>query len=70
MRKSAHKNVEQEKGQAISRPPSGELTCTEGQVEDLLSAGESTEEERIWPPTPTERKLLPRNAVGAVRKRE
>ena len=70
MRKSAHKNVEQGNGQGISRPPSGELTCTEGQVEDLLSAGESTEEERIWPPTPTERKLLPRNAVGAVRKRE
>lgn len=70
MRKSAHKNVKQEKGQAISRPPSGELTCTEGQVEDLLSAGESTEEERLWTATPTERKALPRNAVGAGRKRE
>lgn len=70
MRKPAHKNVVQGNGRAMSRPPSGELTCTEGQVEDLLSAGESTEEELIWPPTPTERKPLPRNAVGAVRKRE
>ena len=25
--------------------PPGELTCSEGQVEDLLSKGESTEEE-------------------------
>lgn len=61
MRKSANKNVVQGKRQALSYPPSGELTCTEGQVEDLLSAGESTEEERIWPSTPTERKPLPHN---------
>jgi hypothetical protein len=27
--------------------PPGELTCSEGQVEDLLSKGESTEEENI-----------------------
>jgi hypothetical protein len=70
MRKSANKNVVQGKDQALSCPPPGELTCSEGQVEDLLSAGESTEEERIAPPTPTERKPLPRNAVAAVRKRD
>ena len=50
-RKSA-KNVSPGKGHAFSRPPSGGLTCTEGQVDDVLSAGESTEEER-WP-LPTE----------------
>ena len=26
-------------------PPAGELTCSEGQVEDLLAEGESTESE-------------------------
>lgn len=26
-------------------PPAGELTCSEGQVEDLLAEGESTEAE-------------------------
>jgi hypothetical protein len=30
--------------------PAGELTCSEAQVEDVFSAGESTEEERIDPP--------------------
>jgi len=49
MRKSA-KTVAQEKQSRLSRPPSGELTCSEAQVEDMLSAGESTEEERIDPP--------------------
>jgi len=48
-RKSA-KNVS--KGHALSRPSSGGLTCTESQLDDVLSAGESTEEER-WP-LPTE----------------
>ena len=49
-RKSA-KNVSQGKGHALPRPPSGGLTCSEWQVDDVLSAGESTEEER---PLPTE----------------
>ena len=48
IRKSA-KNVSPRKGHALSRPPSGGLTCSEPQVEDILSAGESTEEERIYP---------------------
>lgn len=30
---------------AVSRPLDGELTCTEGQVEDLLAEGETTESE-------------------------
>jgi hypothetical protein len=50
-RKSA-KNVSPGKGHEFSRPPSGGLTCTERQVDDVLSAGESTEEERR--PLPTE----------------
>ena len=45
-------NISPRKGHALSRPPSGGLTCTERQVDDVLSAGESTEEER-WP-LPTE----------------
>ena len=58
MRKSAKKNAAQGKVDAPSRPPGGELTCSEGQVEDLFSAGESTEEERISPPKPREQKPL------------
>ena len=42
-------NVSPRKGHALSRPPSGGLTCSERQVEDMFSAGESTEEERIYP---------------------
>jgi hypothetical protein len=38
-------NVSPRKGHALSRPPSGGLTCSEWQVEDMFSAGESTEEE-------------------------
>lgn len=45
---------------ARSAPRSGELTCSEGQVEEMLSVGESTEEEeRISPPKPSEQKTLP-----------
>jgi hypothetical protein len=44
MRKKPAKNVLQ-KGHAVSRPPSGGLTCTESQLDDVFSAGESTEEE-------------------------
>jgi hypothetical protein len=47
MRKPA-KNAVQEKHNAVPRQPSLELTCSESQVEDLLSAGESTEEERNY----------------------
>jgi len=50
MRKSS-KNVSQGKGHALSRPPSGGLTCSEWQVEDILSVGESTEEEERHLPT-------------------
>ena len=31
-------------------PPAGELTCSEGQVEDLLAEGESTESEETDDP--------------------
>lgn len=30
----------------VSVPPPDELTCSEGQIEDLLSRGESTEDDR------------------------
>jgi hypothetical protein len=67
MRNPAKKNVAQ--GKSHARPPFGELTCSEGQVEDMLSAGESTEEERISPPKPIEHKPLPHNTLVAIRKR-
>lgn len=35
------------KGRALPGPRAGGLTCTERQVDDVLSAGESTDEERI-----------------------
>jgi hypothetical protein len=38
--------VAQGKGHALRRSRSGGLTCSESQVDDVLSAGESTEEER------------------------
>lgn len=47
----AVKHDGQGKGRVLKRPQSGELTCSEGQVEDMLSAGESTEEEPIRPPS-------------------
>jgi hypothetical protein len=46
MRGKSAKNVSRRKGHAFSRPPSGGLTCTESQLDDVLSAGESTEEKR------------------------
>ena len=42
-------NVSPRKGHALSRPPSGGLTCSEWQVDDVFSAGESTEEQCIYP---------------------
>jgi hypothetical protein len=53
-RKSAKaKTVPQGKGHALSRPSSGGLTCTELQLDDVLSSGESTEAERGSLPTET-----------------
>lgn len=50
MRKS-RKTVAQAKRNGAPPQPAGELTCSEAQVEDVFSAGESTEEEeRIDPP--------------------
>ena len=46
MTRKSTKNVSQGKGYALSRPRSGGLTCSEWQVDDVLSAGESTEEEQ------------------------
>ena len=43
------KRVSHGKGYALSHPRSGELTCSEWQVDDVLSAGESTQEERSLP---------------------
>lgn len=54
MRRSA-KNVSQGKRNAL---PSGELTCSESQVDDMFSAGESTEDERIYPAKETEQKPI------------
>jgi len=45
------KTASQGKGYALVRRPSGGLTCSEWQVDDVLSAGESTEEERRHVPT-------------------
>ena len=51
MTRKSTKNVSQGKGSTFATSPSGGLTCSEWQVDDVLSAGESTEEER---PLPTE----------------
>jgi hypothetical protein len=69
MTKPSKNHDAQWKSRALPRPQSGELTCTEGQVEDMLSAGESTEEERIRPPQPSEQKRSPRHTLAAIRKR-
>jgi hypothetical protein len=46
MTRKSTENVSQGKGSTLPRRPSGGLTCSEWQVDDVLSAGESTEEER------------------------
>ena len=46
MTRKPAKNVSRGKGHAVSRLPSSGLTCTESQLDDVLSAGESTAEER------------------------
>jgi hypothetical protein len=61
MQKSA-KTVAQQKRKVLSGQP-GELTCNESQVEDMLSAGESTEEERIDPSKQPGRRRLPHHAA-------
>ena len=40
----------------VTKSQSDDLTCSEGQVEDLLSEGESTGEEGSQPPKRTSRK--------------
>lgn len=45
----------------VAITPSGELTCSEGQVEDLLSEGESTEKETPNLRKQPEQKPFPRN---------
>ena len=52
MTRKSTKNVSQGKGYALLRPRSGGLTCSELDVDNVLSAGESTEDERISPPKP------------------
>jgi hypothetical protein len=49
MTRQSTKNVPQGKGYTLLRRPSGGLTCSEWQVDDVLSAGESTEKERPLP---------------------
>jgi hypothetical protein len=53
MRRKPATNVSQGKGHALPRPPSRGLTCTESQLDDVLSAGESTEVEGGPLPIPT-----------------
>lgn len=50
MKDDVRKPMPEKKAQAtpapsVSNPYSGELTCSEGQVEDLLAGGETTESE-------------------------
>jgi hypothetical protein len=45
MRRNSATPGAQGKGQALSRPRRGGLTCSEWQVDDVLSKGESTEGE-------------------------
>ena len=52
MKRKSTKNVSQGKGYALLRRPSGGLTCSESQVDDVRSGGESTEEERRHVPRP------------------
>ena len=61
MTRKSTKNVSRGKGYALLRRPSGELTCSERQVDDVLSAGESTEEERRHVPA---RKNHPNKATA------
>ncbi len=51
MTRKSTKNISQGKGYALLRPRSGGLTCSELEVDNVLSAGESTEME---PPLPIE----------------
>jgi hypothetical protein len=51
MRRKPAMRAAQGKGHALPRPRSGGLTCSEWQVDDVLSAGESTEAEESHPQT-------------------
>jgi hypothetical protein len=59
------KSAAEKKRVALPRPPSGELTCGEWQVEDMLSEGESTEIEIIQPPERTDQKASQRTVLPA-----
>lgn len=50
----------------VAITPSGELTCSEGQVEDLLSEGESTEKETPNLRKQPEQKPFPRNIPQVI----
>ena len=55
MEDDIRKPVQQKKASSVPvtagvHPPAGELTCSEGQVEDLLAEGESTESEEADDP--------------------
>ena len=50
----------------VAITPSGELTCSEGQVEDLLSKGESTEKETPKLRKQPEQKPFPRNIPQVI----
>jgi hypothetical protein len=52
MTRKSTKNVSQGKGYALLRLRSGRLTCSELDVDNVLSAGESTKDERISPVEP------------------
>jgi hypothetical protein len=47
MRQTSAIHVAHGKGHALPHPRSGGLTCSEWQVDDVLSAGESTDEARL-----------------------
>ena len=59
MTRKIAKKVSRGKGHALSGPRSGGLTCTESQLDDVLSAGESTAEERGPLATETHRAKAP-----------
>ena len=72
MKDGNHREGKPPRAPAPISPP-GELTCSEGQVEDLLSKGESTEEENTSLRKQTAQKPpFPRNMsqVSTDRKRK
>ena len=59
MTRKTAKKVSRGKGHALSGPRSAGLTCTESQLDDVLSAGESTEVEGGPLPIPTHSAKVP-----------